>query len=77
MIKARTVYVTQGQQFRDFGQAVEYREQQIDKFLRELPGYSEMPAKSRIAFMDGILQNREKLRALLNYDDKLAESEDD
>jgi hypothetical protein len=69
-IKAVTVYETKGKQFRDFEQAVNHRENLIDEFLRKLPGYQDMPAKSRIAFMDGILAGRSKLMDLMNYDDK-------
>lgn len=77
MIKAVTVYETKGQQFASLDKAVQHRENLIDEFLRKLPGYQDMPARSRVAFMQGILDNRATLRDLLNYSTERPKSEND
>lgn len=69
MIQSVRVYRTKGKQFEQFKAAVNYREDLIDEFLRKLPGYQDMPAKSRIAFMEGILSGRKVLLDLLDYND--------
>ena len=75
MIESVRVYRTRGKQFERFEEAVQHRENLIDEFLRRLPGYQDMPAKSRIAFMTEILSRRQELRDLLNYDDKIEDDD--
>jgi hypothetical protein len=67
MIECVEVFETKGKQFRTLRAAIEYREELIVNFLRGLPGFTDMPAKSRLAFFEGILANRAHLSDLLDY----------
>lgn len=75
MIEAVRVFRTKGKQFERLQQAIDFREELIDKFLTSLPGYYDMPLRSRTAFMEGILGRRKELIDLLSYDD-MPESDD-
>lgn len=75
MIKAVRVYRTKGQQFERFQDAVDHRENLIDKFLVSLPGYYDMPLRQRTAFMEALLSRRKELIDLLSYDDQPEEDD--
>lgn len=77
MITAREIYETMGQRFDTLKAAVEFREGLIDAFMRDCPGFYEIPLSKRIAFIQRILDNRDTLRNLLNYTDTLAGSSND
>jgi hypothetical protein len=59
-----------GKQFPTLAKAIEFREGLIEKFLRETPGFQDIPAKSRIDFVGSIIFRRNELIELLNYNDK-------
>lgn len=73
MIRSRLIYETLGQQFDTYEAAKAYREEAINKFLRSLPGYNDIPLKSRIAFMLCLLEHRKEFRKLLDYDEEEGE----
>jgi hypothetical protein len=76
MIRKIGVYETKGQQFPTIKQAIAYRENLIEKFLRKLPGFQSMPLPDRIAFVQSIIDNRGALIELMDYDDQLPDDED-
>jgi hypothetical protein len=67
MITTREVYETMGKQFATAEKAIEYREGLIEAFFRETPGFQDIPARQKIAFVDSILNRRAELATLLNY----------
>lgn len=71
MIESVTVYRTKGKQFDRLKDAIDHRENLIEKFLRELPGFQDMPPRARIGFVESIIARRQELRELLNYSDKI------
>jgi hypothetical protein len=69
MIIRKTVYTTFGRDFPNFQKALEYREGLVEKFLRECPGFLDIPLSQRMEFVSSILDRRKYLRDLLNYSD--------
>lgn len=67
MIKSSTVYKTKGKQFDTLKEAIDYRENLIEGFFRDLPGYWIIPPKERAGFIESILSQRKKLIDLLDY----------
>jgi hypothetical protein len=75
MIKVVTVYETKGERFATRQEAVLFRENLINKFLVQTPGYYDIPLKMRIAFMDSILSRRKELIDLLSYEGELDDND--
>lgn len=71
MITSKTMYVTRNQAFPTFEKAIEYREGLVEEFIRNLPGFQDIPAKKRIEFISVLLNNKEALRDLLDYPTEL------
>lgn len=67
MIDVTTVYVTRGKQFPRLADAIKYREGLIDEFFRMSPGFGEMRARDRIAFIQSIIDRRGELMDLLDW----------
>ena len=66
-IEELTVYQTNGKQFLTLKAAMDYREDLVEQFLRTVPGFQDIPASKKIAFVDAILQNRKTLAELLDF----------
>lgn len=60
-------FVTDGKEFSSLQKAIDYREGLVDAFIRKLAGFWIIPANDRIAFIQAILDNRDKVRALLDF----------
>ena len=75
-IERTVVFVTNGQQFPTLRKALDYREGLVEQFMRECPGFQDVPLKRRIAFVQHVLENRARLRSLLDYSSN-ADSDDD
>jgi len=75
-IKVVRVYETKGKQFRRVQDALDYREGLVDAFMRECPGFQDVPLKRRIAFVQHVLENRARLRDLLDYASNVDYDED-
>lgn len=68
MITSRQIYETKGRQFDTAQQAFRHREDLIEQFFRGVPGFQDIPARQKIAFIEYILNQRHNLRDLLNFD---------
>lgn len=68
MIERIEAFVTRGKQFNSVKQAIQYREGLIEEFLRKLPGFQAMAAKSRVEFVQSIIDRRHELADLLQYE---------
>jgi hypothetical protein len=66
-IKSTVVFVTKGRQFPTVQKALDFREGLVEAFMRECPGFQDIPGKQRIAFVTHVLENRNVLRDLLDY----------
>jgi hypothetical protein len=77
-IKSRVVYETAGKRFDTFDKAVEHREGMVEELLRKLPGFSDIhPYKKRIEFVQAVLDRRDTIRELLDFDSKRPANESD
>lgn len=68
MIERIEAFVTKGKQFQSIKGAINYREGLIEEFLRKSPGFQTMAAKSRVEFIQSIIDRRRELADLLEYD---------
>ena len=68
MIRRVEVYETRGRQFPSLQSAVSYRENEVEAFLRTLPGFQSMPARERVEFVRNIIEQRQRLRDLLDFE---------
>lgn len=68
MIERIEVYKTKGKVFDTANKAVEYREGLVDEFFRSTPGFQDLRAKERIAFIQSVLDRRDVLIDLLSYE---------
>lgn len=76
MIKATTVYETMGKQFRHHDQAIDYREGLIEEFFRKSPGFDTISAKKRLEFIQYIIDSRDHLRNLLEWETRLPDADE-
>lgn len=70
MIKVVTVYRTKDKQFETLKEAIDHRENLVEKFFRDTPGFWQMSFKDRGEFVESILSRRKELIDLLSYNDK-------
>jgi hypothetical protein len=76
MISRVQVFETKGKQFPTLKKAIDFREGLIEEFIRKLPGFDQMRHKDRIAFIQSIIDNREVLVDLFDYNEILDEDEE-
>lgn len=77
MIRQIEMYETKGKQFVSLKSAVAYREGLIEEFIRKLPGFEDVAAKKRIAFIQAIIDQRKSLIDLLDYETSIKDDNDD
>jgi len=70
MIKRIQLYEADGKHFPTIAKAVDHLEGKVEAFCRTIPGFQDVPLKRRIAFVQFVLDNRVKLRELLNFTDE-------
>ena len=70
MIERVERFVTKGQTFDTLQKAIDYREGLVEEFLRKSPGFQDIRAKDRVAFVQSILNRRQELIGLLDFDSK-------
>lgn len=76
-IKSRVVYETAGERFDTFKKAVDHREGMVEKLFRNLPGFLEMSPRNRIEFIQSVLDRRDTIRELLDFDNERTANESD
>lgn len=75
MIKRVEMFETLGKRFDTLQKAIDHREGLVDEFLRTCPGFADVPSKQRIAFVQHVLDNRDKLRGLLDFNSTASDEE--
>lgn len=70
MIKTVVQYQTAGKTFPTLQKALDHRTELIEQFMRNAPGFMDVRYKQRMEFIEYVVNNRDALRALLDYSDK-------